>query len=241
MKLKIHNKLLGKIKILEGSKVTVLALGGMIGAGKTTLSDLIAKRLGGKVLYEQVSNNELLKEYYANKKRYGFDLQIYFLNNRFEAIKKAMLDDGLVILDRSIYEDLLFSQVNVDLGNMAQFEFDIYKRLQQNMLNELDEYAEAYGKTAPDLLIYLDQNFDNTIARIKSRGRDFEQAISDEDYTYFKELQSRYYQWYLDYDKSNKLLLDANSLDYVHNPADADKVIKLIGDAIETTTIKKVG
>ena len=148
----------------------VIITAGMIGVGKTTLTGLIADHLGTKAFYEPVGDNPVLPLYYSDPKNYGFLLQIYFLNKRFAMIKKALADDNNV-LDRSIYEDALFTKENNAEGNISDTELNVYLQLLDNMMTELTELP----KKAPDLMVYSETDFDTILYRIKKRGRDYEQ------------------------------------------------------------------
>jgi Deoxynucleoside kinases len=116
----------------------VIITAGMIGVGKTTLTGKIAAHLNTQAFFEPVGDNPVLPLYYRNPKQYGFLLQIYFLNKRFSMIKKALADDNNV-LDRSIYEDALFTRENNAEGNITDTELEVYLNLLDNMMNELTE------------------------------------------------------------------------------------------------------
>ena len=161
----------------------VIITAGMIGVGKTTLTGLIADHLGTKAFYEPVGDNPVLPLYYSDPKNYGFLLQIYFLNKRFAMIKKALADDNNV-LDRSIYEDALFTKENNAEGNISDTELNVYLQLLDNMMTELTELP----KKAPDLMVYSETDFDTILYRIKKRGRDYEQ------FDHNPELESYYYK-----------------------------------------------
>ena len=103
----------------------MIILAGMIGVGKTTYTSLLAKELGTTAFFEPVDNNPILDKYYEDPEKYGFALQIYFLNKRFKAIKKAYYTDNNV-LDRSIYEDALFTYINTLQGSISEQEYKIY-------------------------------------------------------------------------------------------------------------------
>lgn len=116
--------------------MSVIVLAGTIGAGKSTLTKLIADRLGTDAFYESVDNNDILPLFYAEPKKYAFLLQVYFLNKRFENIKMALAEDNNV-LDRSIYEDSLLFHLNADLGRASAPEVKVYDELLKNMMEEL--------------------------------------------------------------------------------------------------------
>lgn len=187
----------------------VIVFAGMIGAGKTTWSELLAKHLGSKVFYESVDDNPILDKFYEDPQTWAFPLQIFFLNKRFEAIKKA-LNDGNNVLDRSIYEDALFTKINVNQGNIAKENYGIYLELLDNMMEELD----GMPKKSPDVLIYLTGKFETILDHIKKRGRDFEQWEDDPELLeYYSTLHSAYDDWYEEYDKSPKIKIDIDDVD----------------------------
>lgn len=142
--------------------MSVIVLAGMIGAGKSSYTELLANSLESKAFYEEIQDNALLEKFYEDPKRWAFALQIYFLNTRFRSIKAALTDKHNV-LDRSIYEDALFTQINYENGNMSKAEMATYLDLLSNMMEELD----GMPKKAPDLLIYLRGSLDTVLTRIK--------------------------------------------------------------------------
>lgn len=140
----------------KGGAVILITLSGIIGSGKSSLTGILAKELGTKAFFEPVEDNPVLPLFYkgneiAAQKRaagdeeatnpYAYLLQTYFLNRRFKMIKEAMQDDNN-ILDRSIYEDELFMKMNTDLGNATNVEYQIYKSLLNNMMEELPYAAK---------------------------------------------------------------------------------------------------
>lgn len=195
----------------------------MISAGKSTYTKYLAEELGTKPFYEPVDNNPVLEKYYEDPEKYGFALQIYFLNKRFDLIKQAFHEDNNV-LDRSIYEDQLFTYVNKLDGNISQVEYDIYVDLLDNMMEELD----GMPKKAPDLLVYLDVSLEHVLSNIKKRGREYEQIEDNPELlAYYTKLHSHYIGWYESYDKSPKIALDADKFD-IHVEEDWKEVYGLI-------------
>lgn len=173
----------------------MIVIGGMIGAGKTTVAELLGKKYDSIVLHENVENNRILPLFYTaskeeqERKRYSFLLQLEFLNSRFTDVKRAMLAGKNTVLDRSIYEDWYFAKVNTELGRISPEEFHIYEGLLNNMMEEIQDFP----KKSPDLFIYLYADFDTIIDRIHSRGRDFEQ--DDELTSYYRKLWEGYDEW----------------------------------------------
>ncbi|MBS9339215.1 deoxynucleoside kinase [Fructobacillus sp. M2-14] len=205
----------------------VIITAGMIGVGKTTLTELVAKHFGTQAFYEPVGDNPVLPLYYKDPKQYGFLLQIFFLNRRFSMIKKALADDNNV-LDRSIYEDELFTKENHKDGNISDMEMDVYHNLLTRMMGELHELP----KKAPDLMVYADADFDTILHRIRKRGRDYEQFEENDDlYNYYHKIWSAYRQWYEEYDESPKLRVDLQKYD-LEDPKNQEIVLKQIENAL---------
>ena len=201
---------------------------GMIGAGKSTYTEMISRRLGTEAFFESVDYNPILDKFYDNPQKWAFSLQIYFLNTRFRSIKAALTDDNNV-LDRSIYEDALFTRVNHLQGNISQEEMDIYNDLLANMMEEL----EGMPKKAPDLLIYLDGSFETILDHIRKRGREFEQIEDDSELlSYYELLFKNYEQWYQEYDQSPKIKINIDTFDIVNNSGDEEKVMSIIENAL---------
>ena len=191
--------------------MTVIVLSGPIGAGKSSLTSILAKYLGTKPFYESVDNNPVLPLFYADPKKYAFLLQVFFLNTRFRSIKDALTDDNNV-LDRSIYEDALFFQMNADIGRATKEEVDTYYELLNNMMSELKHMP----KKNPDLLVHIKVSYDTMIKRIQKRGRPYEQLSYDatlEDY--YKRLLRYYKPWYEKYDYSPKMEIEGDKLDFM--------------------------
>ncbi|WP_368251686.1 deoxynucleoside kinase [Enterococcus sp. 2201sp1_2201st1_B8_2201SCRN_220225] len=209
--------------------MSVIVLAGTIGAGKSSLTEMIANHLGSEAFYESVDNNEVLPLFYADPNKYAFLLQIYFLNKRFDSIKQALQNEDNV-LDRSIYEDSLLFHLNADLGRATETEVKVYDELLANMLEELP-YA-AYKKH-PDLLVHIKVSFETMLARIEKRGRPFEQLDYDPSlYDYYKELNSRYDAWFEAYNESPKIQINGDLLNFVEDEKAAEEVLKLIDEKL---------
>ncbi|KAL3948588.1 deoxynucleoside kinase [Lentilactobacillus hilgardii] len=205
----------------------VIITAGMIGVGKTTLTGKIAAHLGTKAFFEPVGDNPVLPLYYSNPKQYGFLLQIYFLNKRFSMIKKALSDDNNV-LDRSIYEDALFTRENNADGNISDTELSVYLKLLDNMMTELNQLP----KKAPDLLVYADSDFDTIKYRIKKRGRDYEQFDNNPGLeNYYYKMWKAYQKWFDDYSVSPKIKIDLQQHDLSFQK-NIDFVLGMIDDEL---------
>ena len=212
----------------------VITIAGFIGGGKSSLAKILSEHLNSEAFYESVDDNPILPLFYTASKeeislnRYPFLLQLWFLNTRFKSIKRALTNKNNV-LDRSIYEDLYFCQVNYELGRISELEFEIYKSLLNNMLEELDELP----KKAPDLMVYLKGNFETFLSRIVGRGREYE--LDEELYDYYYKLWQGYDNWIQEYyTLSEIVVIDIDKYDYVNNQEDKKEVLKLITNALNT-------
>lgn len=220
--------------------MTIIVIGGMIGAGKTSVAKIIAEALESEVFYENVDDNYILPLFYTASaeeqaaKRYPFLLQLEFLSSRFSNIKDALINQDNV-LDRSIYEDWYFCKVNNDLGNISDTEFHIYEKLLNNMMEELDELP----KKSPDLMVYLTGSFETIIHRIGMRGRDFEQDPKLMNYYYT--LWSGYDDWVENYYSASQVLtIDIDRYDVVNNSEDAESVIEMVKAKLADLRIEQI-
>lgn len=213
---------------MKGDQQAVIVLAGMIGAGKTKYTQMISEELGSQPFYESVDDNRILEMFYKDPKRWAFALQIHFLNTRFQSIKQALKHQHNV-LDRSIYEDALFTKINYESGNMSEAEMDTYLSLLDNMMEELD----GMPKKAPDLLVYLQGPLSIHLERIKKRGREYEQVNDEDDelLAYYKHLHSRYDEWYETYDKSKKIAIPITEYD-IELASDRQKVMQIIRESL---------
>lgn len=218
----------------------LITMAGIIGAGKSSLTKILARDLGSTPYFEPVKHNPVLPLFYkgneiAAKKRqegdknatnpYAFLLQIYFLNKRFKMIKQAMQDDNNV-LDRSIYEDAIFMKMNADEGNATDIEWEVYSSLLANMMEELPYAAH---KKRPDLMVMIDVDYDTMIQRIKKRGREFEQVDKDPSLEqYYRRLLKYYDDWRDNYSESDLLVIDGTKYDFIGNLSDRDIVLNKI-------------
>ncbi|AID44303.1 Purine kinase [Candidatus Arthromitus sp. SFB-mouse-NL] len=210
----------------------VIVVGGMIGLGKTSVSEIIAKEFNSKVFYESVEDNPILPLFYNSTdeeiklNRYPFLLQLFFLDKRFKSIKQALTSKNNV-LDRSIYEDWYFCKRNMDLGRISELEMSVYESLLNNMMEELDELP----KKSPDIFIYLRGSFDTVINRIKMRGRSYE--IDNKLVDYYRYIWEGYDDWmYNVYSKSSVLTIDMDNMDVVNNFEDRNNLIKIVKEKL---------
>jgi len=198
-------------------KIKHIAIAGNIGAGKTTLCEKLGKHYGWTVHYESTDNNPYLSDFYVDMKRWSFNLQIYFLNNRYRQIVDIHNGDITVIQDRTIYEDANIFAPNLhQMGLMATRDFNNYFDLFQLMTSQIK---------APDLLIYLKADVSTLVSHIQSRGRDYEGSMSLD---YLKSLNERYDQWIDGYTAGKLLVIDANNMDFLNNPEDMGSIINKV-------------
>ena len=218
----------------------MITLSGIIGSGKTSLTKLLSAELGSTAFYEPVDDNPVLPLFYkgneiAAKKRaagdkeatnpYAYLLQTFFLNRRFKMIKQAMREDNN-ILDRSIYEDEIFMKMNTEMGNATDVEYDIYKSLLNNMMEELPMAAH---KKSPDLMVNIKVSYETMMTRIRKRGRDYEQVEQDPSLVdYYHRLLRQYDEWRQTYDASPLLIIDGDRYDFMANPQDRVTVLETI-------------
>ena len=223
----------------------MITMSGIIGSGKSSMTKILAEQLGTEPFYEPVTDNPVLKLFYQGnedvaKKRaegdmkatnpFAFVLQVFFVNRRFDLIKKAMQNNNNV-LDRSIFEDAIFMRMNADMGNTTQEEYDIYKQLLDNMMEEYPKFSP--GKKAPDLMVMIEVSYDTMIKRIKKRGREYEQIENDPSLVnYYKTLLKYYDDWKRTYDKSPLLIIDGDKYDFMENLNDRKVVLSQIYDKL---------
>lgn len=194
-----------------------IAVAGNIGAGKTTLTELLAKHYRWEAHFEDVVDNPYLDDFYNQMERWSFNLQIYFLNSRYRQILKIRETGKNVIQDRTIYEDAHIFAPNLHaMGLMTNRDFNNY--------TGLFELMESLVQP-PDLLIYLRSTISNLVQQIHKRGRDYENSISID---YLSRLNERYEAWAHGYEKGKLLIIDVDQLDFVDNPEHLGEVINRI-------------
>jgi len=193
-----------------------VAIAGNIGAGKTTLTKLLAKHYNWEPQFEDVVDNPYLDDFYNKMERWSFNLQVYFLNSRFRQVLQIRESGQDTIQDRTIYEDAHIFAPNLhSMGLMTNRDFENYK--------SLFELMESLVQ-GPDLLIYLRSSIPNLVGQIHKRGRDYENTISIE---YLSRLNERYEAWVHDY-KGKLLIIDVDDLNFVDKPEDLGSIITKI-------------
>ncbi len=194
-----------------------VAIAGNIGAGKTTLTRLLAKHYKWEPHFESVTDNPYLDDFYSSMERWSFNLQIFFLNSRFRQILEIRESGKNIIQDRTIYEDAHIFAPNLHaMGLMTNRDYGNYESL-----FELMERLVA----PPDLLIYLRASIPTLVGQIHKRGREFENSISIE---YLSRLNERYEAWISKYTKGKLLIIDIDNLDIVEKQEDLGSIIDRI-------------
>ena len=191
-----------------------VAIAGNIGAGKTTLTKLLAKHFQWEPQFEDVLENPYLEDFYHTMERWSFNLQIYFLNSRFRQILELRQSGKAIIQDRTIYEDAHIFAPNLHaMGLMTNRDYENYR--------SLFDLMESVVK-GPDLLIYLRSSIPNLVAQIHKRGREYENSISID---YLSRLNERYEAWVHNYNKGPLLIIDVDNINFVDNPEDLGNII----------------
>jgi len=199
------------------AQVKHIAIAGNIGAGKTTLSEMLGNQFGWEVHYEDANNNPYLSDFYSDMHRWAFNLQIYFLNSRYQQILDIHKGDKTIIQDRTIYEDAYIFAPNLhEMGLMSKRDFDNYSTLFKTMTSQIDP---------PDLLIYLKASISTLVGHIHNRGREYEGSISLD---YLKRLNQKYNDWIDGYDIGRLLVIDADNIDFLNDKAAFGKIVEQI-------------
>ena len=205
-----------------------IAIAGNIGAGKTSLAELIAKHYNWEAHFEDVIDNPYLDDFYTHMERWSFNLQVYFLKSRFQQLLAFQNNKKTIVQDRTIYEDAFIFAPNLNaMGLMNQRDFKNYREL-FDLMESLIE--------GPDLLIYLRSSIPNLVNKIHKRGREYENSISID---YLSRLNERYEAWISTYDKNKMVIIDVDDLDFVENKDDLGTVLAEIDKGLAKIAQKK--
>lgn len=189
-----------------------IGVAGNIGSGKTTLTEMLANHYGWEPRYEAVTYNPYLEDYYHDIPRWSYNLETYFLAQRFRDVLDIAKCDGVIIQDRTILEGVnIFVANNHDMGNLSDRDYDTYMQLFELLMSTVK---------LPDLLIYLRCDVPHLVQNIRKRGREYEQSMSLD---YLTGLNDRYERWIKAY-KGKVLTIDAAGLDFKENPEDFARI-----------------
>lgn len=203
---------------MEGVIDVTIGIEANIGVGKSSLAEILSKKMGTQWFPEPVDDNPYLTKYYDDMNTYGFIMQMYLLGTRYRNMKRAMLSKNS-IEDRTLEGDKIFAKVNYLQGTMNKDQLDVYNNLSEVMLEEI----EGMPRKTYDLIIFLDTDIDDMINKIKLRGREYE--LSDDLITYYKMLLEQYSQWAKEYNRGPMLKIDVRGMDFVNNASDQKYVL----------------
>lgn len=193
-----------------------IGIAGNIGSGKTTLTRMLSEHYGWIPKYEAVTHNPYIEDYYSDILRWSFNMEVYFLTQRFKDILEIARSEDTVIQDRTILEGVyVFTANNRDMGNISERDFSTYMDLFHAMMSVV---------RMPDLLIYLKSSIPHLVSQIQKRGREYEKSISIE---YLTGLNTRYEEWISGY-KGDILTIDTDNLDFENRPEDFAYITDLI-------------
>tara|TARA_Y100001970_G_scaffold240748_1_gene303738 strand:+ start:92 stop:706 length:615 start_codon:yes stop_codon:yes gene_type:complete len=198
-----------------------VGIAGNIGVGKTTFTEVIAKKYNWDEYYESVIDNPYLSDFYRDMKRWSFNLQIYFLQHRFAGQLEISNKNKGVIQDRTIYEDVqIFAKNLYEMGHMSKRDWETYQNLFKNMVQFLEP---------PNVIIYLKASTDTLISRIKNRNRDFEKNI---DVEYLHQLNSCYNSWSKNEKELNIITIDTDNFNIFKDREKLRDICFLVEDSI---------
>lgn len=203
----------------------MIVIEGVVGVGKSSLMHLLGAQ-GYEEFEEPVVDNPILDKFYYDRKRYSFPLQVFFLNKRFEHIKKTNNFKNAV-MDRSIYGDAIFARMLNLNDEMSDEEFGIYQELLENMLEHV---------RAPKLMVFLEVSVDEAMRRIQKRGRDYELIVERD---YWQNLNDEYHDYFDQYNLSPVLRINVDNLDFENNEDDKAHVLGLIEEKIKEIDAQK--
>jgi len=194
-----------------------ITVAGNIGAGKTTLTRLLAKHYNWEPHFEALDDNPYISDFYDDMHRWSFNMQIYFLNSRFNSILEIMNGKSSVIQDRSIYEDANIFAPNLHgMGLMSTRDYNTYKTLFESVKSMIKP---------PDLMIYMRASIPTLVNQIQKRGRQYEDSIRLD---YLRRLNERYEAWVSNYKDGPLLIIDVDDLDFENKPEDFGLIINKV-------------
>jgi deoxyadenosine/deoxycytidine kinase len=202
---------------MSSKKLKHIAVAGNIGAGKTTLTEMLAKHYNWFPQYEDTENNPYLNDFYNEMQRWSFNLQIYFLHNRLRLLLDIKNSSHTIIQDRTIYEDAYIFAPNLhEMGLMSGRDFENYSRFFQTIKRMIEP---------PDLLIYLRASIPTLVDQIQKRGREYEENIRLD---YLKRLNGHYENWISNYKDGPVLIIDSDNHNFSEKPEDLARIISRV-------------
>ena len=197
-----------------------IAIAGNIGSGKSTLTALLARHYGWEARYEAVDHNPYLEDYYRDIHRWSFNLEVYFLKERFRDLLAIEQSDHTIIQDRTIYEGVyVFVANNKDMGHLSERDYQTYMDLFENMMEMV---------RLPDLMIYLRASVPHLVGNIQKRGRDYEQTMNLE---YLQNLNRRYDEFIYEKYPGRVITIEKDGVDFLNRPED----FRMVVDKIDAT------
>ncbi|SDG43549.1 deoxynucleoside kinase [Prevotella communis] len=197
-----------------------IAVAGNIGSGKSTLTRMLARHYGWEARFEAVDHNPYLEDYYRDIHRWSFNLEVYFLKERFRDLIEIEKSEHTIVQDRSIFEGVyVFMQNNKAMGNLSDRDYETYMELFEQMMSVVHY---------PDLMIYLRASVPHLVGNIQKRGREYEQTMKLE---YLENLNRRYDEFIYKMYKGKVMVIEKDELDYQNNPKDFARIV----DRIDST------
>ena len=208
-------------------ELNYIVIEGNIGAGKTSLAKRISKDFNGKLILERFADNPFLPKFYKDPKRYSFPLELSFLADRYNQLKKELSDRDLfksfTIADYYFMKSLIFAR-----STLSDDEYNLYRQIFEIIYGTLPK---------PDLFVYLHVNPDNLLINIKKRGRDYEQNITRK---YLESIQYGYFEFFKQHTELTFLIIDTNNIDFINNPDDYREVMQALFQNKYTSGLNRV-
>ncbi len=198
-----------------------IAVAGNIGSGKSTLTRMLAHHYRWEARFESVDHNPYLEDYYRDIRRWSFNLEVYFLKERFRDLLDIQQAGHTIVQDRTIFEGVyVFMENNRDMGNLSDRDYNTYMELFEQMLQMV---------SLPDLMIYLRASVPHLVGNIQKRGREYEQTMQLE---YLENLNRRYDDFIYQRYKGRVMTIDKDSLDFEHNKKDFAQIVNRIDSTL---------
>ena len=198
-----------------------IAIAGNIGSGKSTLTQMLARHYGWEARFEAVTDNPYLEDYYRDIHRWSFNLEVFFLKERFRDLLAIAHSDHTIVQDRTIFEGVyVFMQNNKAMGNLSDRDYATYMELFEQMMQVV---------SYPDLMIYLKASVPHLVGNIQKRGRDYEQTMQLD---YLENLNRRYDDFIFNKYKGRVMVIDKDPLDFQHNPKDFAQIVDRIDQTL---------